>query len=453
MKKITKITGLILSLLILLSCVSFSFASAAGEGFTYNTALGYAILTRCQPTATGIVEIPSTYNGKTVQEIGTGAFSNCGSITQVVIPSSVKKVGSNAFESCVSLEKITFEGSICEIGKSAFVHCSALKNITLPSSLKAIPEEAFNDCTSLTSVTIPSTVELIGAEAFKMCSKLTRIDIPASVKTIRKNAFIGCASVTAFDVASGNSVYSDVNGVLYGPFESSYDPNVYSAVTDKTLIQYPNGLSASSFTVASDVKRIADYAFGENKNLTKISLPNGLKTIEAYAFYMCGKLSDITIPSTVTFIGSQAFGKCDSLKNITIPASVTDYESAFYDSGLKEVVLEDGVKEISTRAFENCSGLEKITIPDSVESIYSGAFYNCSSLGETEIPSSVTTIGTRSFDGCSSLSIVAEEGSAAYQYAVDNGITVSQGAEELSFFQKIINAILNFFAMIFSLFM
>lgn len=141
------------------------------------------------------------------------------------------------------------------------------------------------------------------------------------------------------------------------------------------------------------------------------------------------------------------------LKKITIPASVADYESAFYDSGLTEVTLEDGVKKISTRAFEKCSALETVTIPESVEKIESGAFLNCTLLGETEIPSSVTSIGTKAFDGCSSLSIIAEEGSAAYDFAVNNGIEVSEkgGEEEPSFFQKIINAIVGFFEMIIEL--
>ncbi len=459
MKKIIKLISIILSSLIVLSCISVSFVSAVGEVYSYSTSGEYATITRCNTLARGVVEIPSTYtktvNGEetdfVVNKIGNGAFADCTGITEVVIPSSITKVGDRAFENCSSLEKAVFEGSTCEIGKSAFAYCSALKSITLPSSLKTISEETFNDCTSLSSVTIPSTVNLIGAEAFKMCTDLTNINIPASVTTIRKNAFIGCNAVKAFEVESGNPVYSDANGILYGPFESSYDPKVTSAVSDKTLIQYPGGASATSFSVPSDVKIIADYAFGENTKLIKVTLPEGLKSIEPYGFYMCKNLSEINIPSTVATIGSMAFAKCDSLKFISIPASVTQFESAFYDSGLEEVVFENGVKAISVKAFENCSDLKKVTIPDSVEAIYTGAFYNCSSLGETEIPSSVKTIGTKAFEGCTSLSIIAEEGSAAYEYAETNGIEISNG-EELSIFQKIINAILGFFEMIVELF-
>lgn len=519
MKKITKITGIILSLLVVLSCISVSFVSAAGEVYSYSCFDGKATISRCQTSARGRIEIPSAYiienamytciagcgyeNERLmyvcpdcglvsdrymaecsdrscgskegyrtdicpdckeenailpkdvsvpITEIGNGAFRDCMNITEIVIPSTVKKIGNDVFKNCTSLEKVTFMGSECEIGKSAFAFCNRLKEIDLPETIKAIPDNAFDTCTSLESINISDSVELIGNDAFKMCENLRQIDIPASVKFIKKNAFIGCKSVSAFNVDDSNSVYSDIDGVLYGPFyDASDDSGEFT--DDKALIQYPNAKSATTFTVPRDVDRIDDYAFGENVALTEITLPEGLDTIEPYAFYMCKNLSDINIPSTVRLIGSMAFSKCDSLKKAVIPASVENFESAFYASGLTEVVFENGVQKISTRAFENCSELSSVNIPESVKKIESGAFLNCTSLGEIEIPSSVTTIGTSAFGGCSSLTIIAEEGSAAYKYAEESGIPFSQKTEEVSFFQKIINAIIAFFEMIFSIFM
>ena len=422
MKRFAKLIGLMLTLVIVMSCVVIpSFAE--GEGYlTYTEYSGYAKLTKCLTGARGVINIPSTFNGLPVKVIGNGAFSDCSLITEITIPSSVTTVEQNAFNSCTALKKVTFYGSTCDIGNSAFIHCSSLETIKLPSALEVIPSKAFEDCTALASISIPSTVSLIGSEAFKMCSSLTYVGIPASVKVIKENAFIGCLNVEKFYVAPANTVYSSSNDCLYGPYESPYDSDISNPVTDKTFIQYPNAKTATSLTVDSGTLRIADYAFGDNAYLTEIVLPSGLKVIDEFAFYNCSKLSDISIPSTVTTISSQAFGKTAALKSITIPGSVSSLENVFYSSGIQSVVLQNGVKTIGIRCFENCKNLKNVTIPESVTKIGIGAFYDCVSLESLLIPESVTSIGNSAFSGCSKLTLKVYAGSKALEYAMANSI-------------------------------
>ena len=73
--------------------------------------------------------------------------------------------------------------------------------------------------------------------------------------------------------------------------------------------------------------------------------------------------------------------QCTTLKSVTIPSGVTDIPAlAFkYDSALKTVSIEDGVKTIGEEAFF-LSGIEKITMPASIESIGKRAFYNTGSI-------------------------------------------------------------------------
>lgn len=390
-----KALSLLLSLIIVSSFTALFVVSANVSNYTISS----GVLTKCLTSASGAVnDIPST-----VTEIKGSAFKNCSSITEVVIPSSVKKIGSNAFDSCTSLKKVTFEGSACTLGSAAFIHCSALENITLPSGLTEIPDEAFFDCTSLKSISIPSGVTLIGKEAFNMCRSLTAITIPASVKTIRANAFLGCTGIKSFTVASGNSVYSSVSGVLYGPLESPNDPDYPASVTDKALINYPCGSSATSFTVPSGTLRIASDAFNGNKTLQNVTLPSGLKSIESHAFFTCTALKTINIPLSVTKIGARAFDGCSALKSIVIPASVTSFDNAFSYSGLTSVEFAEGSKKISA-----------------------GAFVGCGSLATVKIPASVTTIEAGAFNGCpSSMTIVTDKNSAAHSFALANGFKVS----------------------------
>ena len=421
MKKIAKITGIMLTLIITLLCMVIP-ANAAGESYLTITLKGsYAEVTGCNSSATGIIDIPSTYNGVSVTKIRDNAFNNCTKITQVNVPASVTNVGSYAFENCDSLETVVFAGETCTIDKAAFNNCSSLESIALPSKLTKIPDKMVYGCDALAEIEIPSTVTYIGTEAFGLCSSLAQINIPASVSTIKVNAFIGCRSVEAFNVESGNSVYSSLSGVLYGPYYSQDN----EFINEKTLVQYPNAKTQTSYTVSSGTKIISDYAFGDNEYLTKITLPAGLEKIDAYAFYNCQKLADITIPSTVTELGSQSFGRCAALRSITIPSSVEIFESAFYNAGLESVIISNGVSTIGTKSFENCKSLTSVTIPASVTTIDIGAFYGCTALESLRIPATVTTIRRGAFEECNNITLLVDSGSAAYAYAVENSIAYS----------------------------
>lgn len=423
MKKIAKAVSVLLAMIFALSGLSVSVYAAGESSLTITVYDDIAAVTSCYDFASGVIDIPAEKDGVPVVMISAGAFENCNKITQVNIPASVTKIGDNAFESCTSLKKVVFAGTSCNIGAAAFKYCSALEEITLPSALKAIPDEAFYDCKGLASISIPSTVEVIGKEAFRICSGMTQVDIPASVKVIKKNAFLGCTAVTAYNVASGNEVYSSVDGVLYGPYQSPYDTDYSSPVTDKTLIQYPGAKTDTQYRTEDNTVIIGDYAFSGNKNIWSVTVKEGVKTIDNYAFSECSSLMLVSLPSTLEKIGSQAFGRCDSLLDgLTIPASVTDFDSAFYMSGLKTVYIENGVKTISAKAFEGCDELTEVTIPASVESIEMGAFYGCTALTNVEIPATVTSIGKEAFKGCNNIKLIVEKDSVAHKYAIDNSI-------------------------------
>ena len=411
MKRIAKITGVFLAVLMAFMCLVLP-ASAAGESnLTITVYDDFAVVTDCKTTASGVVDIPSTYSGKAVTHIGNYAFSGCTKITEVNIPASVIDVGNNVFDGCDMLGKVTFAGQTATIDPATFINCSLLKTVTLPQKLGAIPERMFYGCSSLESIEIPSTVTSIGKEAFSLCKKISSVNIPAATTSIGKNAFIGCSSVSAYNVASGNTAYESIDGVLYGQYESRY-----------SLIQYPNAKANSTYSVASGTKIIADYAFGDNANLTKITLPSGLEKLDNFAFYNCKKLSEIVIPSSVTVIGSQAFGRCTALKSITIPANVDTFESAFYMSGLETVVIANGVDTIGQKAFENCTSLKNVTIPASVKTIGIGAFYGCTALETLNVPATVTTINRGAFQECTNLTLYVDKDSAAHTYAANNSV-------------------------------
>lgn len=181
--------------------------------------------------------------------------------------------------------------------------------------------------------------------AFAYCDSLTSIRIPASVTAISEWALSDCPALTAVTVASGNTVYSSVDGVLFNKAKTR-------------LILYPAAKTGTSYTIPSGVTTIADGAFC-GCQLTSISIPDTVTTIGEYAFDSCSGLTGVAIPDSVTSLGACAFYGCTSLKT---------------------AVIGSGVTSIEAYLFEYCSGLTSVTIPEGVTTIGERAFYKCTSL-------------------------------------------------------------------------
>lgn len=61
------------------------------------------------------------------------------------------------------------------------------------------------------------------------------------------------------------------------------------------------------------------------------------------------------------------------------------------------VIVDEGVTNISNKAFSQCKSLENITLPNSIESIGNNAFYKCNSLSSIEFPDNLRSIGDFAF--------------------------------------------------------
>lgn len=408
MKKTIKLLSVILSLIVISSCLTIG-ASGAGENYLNFAKVGEAYqVSSCITTAKGEINIPATYNDLPVTSIAAAAFKDRSNITKITIPESIKTIGTSAFEQCTGLGTVVFEGETCTIGTAAFRYCGSLLNVTLPSKLTSIPTEAFAFCTNLVSITIPETVTSISTEAFK-CANLRSVKIPASVTTIGANAFMACPDITEFVVDEANTAYKAIEGCLYD-------------ISGKTLIQFPNGKTLASFAVPAGTETIGDSAFGSNNKISSVTLPDSVKVIKAHAFNNCGALYAVIMPDTITTIGSQAFANCPALKQITIPGNVTSYKGAFYNSALETVVISEGVTKIDEKAFEKCSKLKSVSIPSTVTTIAMGAFDGCTSLELLHVPESVTTFGRNAFINCNNLTLVVKRNSVAHAYAESEGI-------------------------------
>ena len=217
-----------------------------------------------------------------------------------VIPNGVTSIGHGAFSDCSSLTSIVIHDSVISIGESAFSGCSSLTSITIPNSVTSIGNWAFDGCKDLTSVTLPNSVTSIGYYAFAYCSGLTSITIPNSVTSIGKDAFYGCSGLTSIVVEKGNKTY-----------DSRENCNAIIDTASNTLL-----VGCKNTFIPNSVTSIGEDAFYGCKGLTSITIPNSVTSIGNWAFKGCSGLTSITIPNSVKRIGDSSFIGCTFLNEI-----------------------------------------------------------------------------------------------------------------------------------------
>ena len=79
-------------------------------------------------------------------------------------------------------------------------------------------------------------------------------------------------------------------------------------------------------------KRINDYEFAHDEQLTEYVIPDGITKIGLCAFWGCTSLQSVTIPDSVMVIGTCAFKGCTSLKTVTIPRGCRYYHAFDYQT-------------------------------------------------------------------------------------------------------------------------
>lgn len=187
----------------------------------------------------GVYEIP-----KGTKKIVGGAFGDCKMMTNVIIPDSVTEIGNFAFKNCTDIKtplynkhvfaylpnlyegEYTIPLGITKIAGGAFCNCTSLTNILIPDSVIEIGKFAFKNCSNLTIpvynkhvfaylppvykgvFSIPEGIEIIAGGAFYGCDKLCDIIIPNSVTFIGDFAFDKCDCLINITTPNGVSYMS-----------------------------------------------------------------------------------------------------------------------------------------------------------------------------------------------------------------------------------------------------
>ena len=234
---------------------------------------------------------------------------------------------------------------------------SSITSCVVPGTITKCGPMLFNSCRSLKSVTFEEGVEELGYSSFPSCSQLTQINLPTSLKVL--------------------------GGEQYG--------NYGSAFTGCTALK--------SITIPSGITEVPDKTFEGCSALEEVVFEGEITSIGESAFYNCTALtSEFSFPA-LTSIGKNAFARCTSLKKTEIGGSLENLsEQAFYDSGLEDITLNEGIKTIGSQAFYNCK-LKSVAFPASVTEIAAEAFKGCTALASVSCYSEVPPAAyTNTFD-------------------------------------------------------
>jgi len=338
-------------------------------------------------------------------------------VSEIYIPSSVKKIGSYAFE-----------------------NCTGIKEMVLPSSVTEIAWAAFSDCNELQKIILPESVTYYGGYAFSNCSKLHIDSFEMAGKTFESNAFYG-VSIGTLKLSGSNTI------VGYNMWENT---KIEKIVIAEGVEELPSNVFSDCTTVSeiyipSSVKKIGSYAFENCTGIKEMVLPSSVTEIAWAAFSGCSELQKITLPESVIYYGGYAFPNSIHIDSLEM-AGKTFESKVFYGASIgtlklsgsntivgyhmwentkiEKIVIAEGVEELPSNVFSDCTTVSEIYIPSSVKKIGSFAFENCTGIKELVVPASVTEVGQAAFSGCESLCIVTSRGSAADAYAKENGLTV-----------------------------
>lgn len=321
------------------------------------------------------VEIPETIGGSIVKEIAQGAFSQCTSLTKLIIPFTGTTDGGSLYEIFGRY------GSVPE----------SLREVVVTASAKA---GGFGGCNKIEKITYNATVTETLEHAFSGCSSLSELNIHDNRSAvIGSNAFLNTA-LTSFDIPV------ETRRIGINPFPENMIVNYEGSISQWVTITFDWDSSNPAFYTK-------ELRIGGNV-VTEAIIPEGVTQISSYAFAHCESLVSVVVPDSVTSFGKGVFYGCSSLDSLTLPfigAEIggTEYtnlgylfgydnSNGFYVSynrdvpeALKRITIT-GAAPIAARALSECKYITEIIVAEKVTAIGGRAFYGCNSLQKITLP-------------------------------------------------------------------
>ena len=429
----------------------------------------------CDATATEVTLREDTVG------IAKSAFAGCEALKKLTIGEKLAYIAEGELDACTALESIVVsDKNLNFVSKNGVLYnkpvtdilCIPAKlagDVVIPEGVTAIAANAFAGRTAIKSIQLPTTLESIGFGAFDGCADtlftakdgviyigawaigfdttlpetLTFLDgtvgiadgafvadgtvkkvvIGKSIAYVGDSAFDGCAALELIEVATANSNYVAINGILYDDPTTAIlcvpaklagdvvipegviaiDANAFADRTGVESIVLPStiesigadafaGCSEDLTVVENGLIYLGNWVIGCEAETTAIVLKTDTVGIADSAFAGCDAVTTIVIGADVAYIGANVFDDCVALTFVNVNVGNANYVSLdgiLYDKNEKtilcipaelsstDVEILDGVTAIDAYAFAGLLNLETVKIPASVAEIGENAFAGC----------------------------------------------------------------------------
>ena len=401
----------------------------------------------------GCNKITKLVISKNVTSIGDYAFYNNAALKQLIIPEKVASIGQYAFSKCTTITEVNIPDSVTSIGQYVFAGNTKVTKYTIGSGLRVIPTYAFSNNTALKSIIVPNTVTKIESFAFNGCSSITEITLPfvgesRSAKDLQGTfGYIFGYSTNGYSQRSSNGSYSQIlyyknTSISKGYSETTVSHTVGTSTAYNNTTFIPGAIYSGTVTGTNSWYTCADYGYKPNSSSTTtyygnirtyiFSIPTTLKTVNITdatqiadaAFNNCGNITKITLNEGIKSVGAYAFDYVPWYTNQKADFVIAgDGVLIKYNGTASGVTLPEEVKYIAGAVFRNNTTISEVNIHQNVVGIGREAFDGCTNLTSLLIPKTVTSIGTDAIpDTCK---IHVYRPSAGYDYRSTNRVVLS----------------------------
>lgn len=368
-----------------------------------------------------VLEIPDEIDGYPVSELGQEAFAGLSGVRSIVCPPHVRGIGRAAFRNCAQLERIVLPFEVPEFREMWFEGCTALREIEAPgcagtislNSVRGIHVGRVNVGASVRDVRIPRVPDAY-LDSIAVDEGNPWISTDGTCLYDASGAvLLKClCTVRRYEVARGCRVI--------GPEAFAYNKTIEEVVLPEGVTTVSGGAFESSTVrlveVPGSLREIENAAFSNCRGLERIALDEGLRRIERHAFRGCTSLRELRVPASVSHLDAHAFEGSAAAGNggITVdggnPVYSIDGAGVLYERGEAGQTLLAAMSEvegeytarpdtckIAERAFSNSTGLRAVVLPEGLVSIGKSAFSGCKSLVRADLPKTLESIGESAF--------------------------------------------------------
>ena len=168
----------------------------------------------------GAYTIPSSVNGKEIDQVWTSGFEGAASLTDITIPASIGRLGTAAFES-TGLTHVTIPDTVQQVDPAVFQNCTSLVSVKLPNGITEIDQYLFANCISLQHVDMPDSITKINIYAFHNCTSLTSLALPKGLTSLSVGCFEKCYNLQHVVVPPSVINFPKDDVGVYNPFKYS----------------------------------------------------------------------------------------------------------------------------------------------------------------------------------------------------------------------------------------